>query len=285
MARLGALTAKMWQGPHVKHAARAACLKLRCSPALVPLAVSSLLAQTGAVCASSTAAAGASAGGAAGLFASVLTVAPPLAFFSLQLSGLKTVREIKRTGAVGALDPLPFVSLYTNCLVWSLYGGLLGDLTVLLPNLTGAMFGLYYTSVYRRYAERSLLPYYAGSGAIVGGVGLAALTMQPASAATVIGLTGCTLAVILMASPLATMRTVIASRNTSSMPFATSVAGFLNASSWAAYGLLVANDPMIYAPNLLGLAASSVGLGLFARYGIHTNSAGSLPTSIRSKAP
>ena len=50
---------------------------------------------------------------------------------------MKTVNEIKKNQSVGELSPLPFVSLATNCIVWICYGALRGDLTVLLPNLTG----------------------------------------------------------------------------------------------------------------------------------------------------
>jgi hypothetical protein len=54
-------------------------------------------------------------------------------------SSLKTIKEIKKNESVGDLSPLPFVSLATNCVVWDCYGFLNNDMTVLLPNLTGAM--------------------------------------------------------------------------------------------------------------------------------------------------
>jgi hypothetical protein len=38
---------------------------------------------------------------------------------------------------------------------------------------------------------------------------------------------------------------------------------------WSSYGGLVAFDPYIYGPNVLGLAATVVQLSLFAKYGIH----------------
>ena len=49
----------------------------------------------------------------------------------------------------------------------------------------------------------------------------------------------------------------------------TAQATFLSASTWGAYGLLVAQDPYIYAPNILGVLAATVQLSLFAKYGIH----------------
>ncbi len=47
-------------------------------------------------------------------------------------------------------------------------------------------------------------------------------------------------------------------------------ATLMNAISWTGYGLLVANDPIVWGPNALGLVAACVQMGLFAKYGIHT---------------
>jgi hypothetical protein len=46
-------------------------------------------------------------------------------------------------------------------------------------------------------------------------------------------------------------------------------ATFVNATMWTGYGTLVAFDPYIYVPNMLGLAASIIQLSMFAKYGIH----------------
>ena len=42
-------------------------------------------------------------------------------------------------------------------------------------------------------------------------------------------------------------------------------ATLFNAASWSGYGYLVANDPMIWGPNSLGLVAALVQMGLFAK--------------------
>jgi solute carrier family 50 (sugar transporter) len=213
------------------------------------------------------------------------------------------VEKIKREKTTGNLSPLPFLSLATNCMVWSLYGALVSDLTVLIPNMSGAALGIYYTSVFNKYSPTSLVPQVLVGGGIVGAAASMALTLPADQAAQYIGYTGCTLAVILMASPLATMATVLRERSTASMPFITSVvrqgalcpawrpqrshlldllhrfffcicqtltrpqATFLNASAWASYGVFVAHDPIIWGPNVLGLAAACVQLSLFARFG------------------
>jgi len=118
----------------------------------------------------------------------------------------------------------------------------------------------------RRACRYPITPYIAGGGAVIAGVLGAAALLPAATAAHVIGLTGCTCAVLLMSSPLAVIRTIIKEKNTSAMPFATSLATFLNALSWSSYGYLVAQDAMIWAPNMMGLASACVQMALFVKY-------------------
>eukprot|EP00898_Chlorokybus_atmophyticus_P001317 jgi/Chlat1/2186/Chrsp17S02748 len=198
----------------------------------------------------------------------VLSVLPPACFLFMQLSGFKTVAQIKADRSVGNLSPLPFVSLATNCLVWTLYGVLKSDLTVLAPNVSGLLFGTYYTYVFATNSSQSLNKYYAGAaGVAAAAAGMATMLSAPTSI-TGIGLLGCTMAIILMGSPLAAMSTVIKEKSTASMPFAMSLATFCNAMAWSAYGALVAHDPMIYVPNGIGLSLATIQMALFAMYGI-----------------
>ena len=91
------------------------------------------------------------------------------------------------------------------------------------PATAGAMFGFYYTYNYVKYTKTPVSNYLLGAGTIMGSALAMAVTLPAVDAAHYIGLTGCTLAVILMASPLATLKTVIQTKNTSAMPFMTSL--------------------------------------------------------------
>lgn len=128
-----------------------------------------------------------------------------------------------RERSVGKLSILPPLSLFTNCVIWSWYAHLIGDTTVLLPNLTGVAFGAVYTGVYLKYATTSQMKLLAASGATIAAVSAAALSFPSYQVLPYIGLTGDVLAVILMASPLATIRTVLAEKSTKAMPFPTSL--------------------------------------------------------------
>jgi len=70
-----------------------------------------------------------------------------------------------------------------------------------------------------------------------------------------------------MASPLATIFTVIRTKSTAALPFLPSLANFFNGLTWAAYGYILAHDPIIYGPNLIGMFSAILQLGLFVIYG------------------
>merc|ERR1712233_292280 len=82
----------------------------------------------------------------------------------------------------------------------------------------------------------------------------------------ILGLVGSITAVILLGSPLVTLRTVIKNKNSISMPFSTSLAMWINALSWTIFGLLLENDPFVYFPNFLGWIAGTVQLFLIWLY-------------------
>ncbi|GAB5364344.1 hypothetical protein AAMO2058_000961600 [Amorphochlora amoebiformis] len=214
--------------------------------------------------------------------ASVLSVLGPAFYFYLQTSGISTCNKIKKEGTTGVLSPAQFVSLYTNGAVWVLYGYLAQDMTVLIPNSTAVLFGLYYTSVFARHTDESMMKWYLGSSAILAGTAYAATLPN---ALDVVGTTGCVMAVILLSSPLAVMGKVIKDKSTAALPFGPSIAGFLNASAWTAYGSLVAMDTYIWAPNGLGMAACAVQLSLFAIYGFPKAAAQPAKEPVEEAAP
>ena len=80
------------------------------------------------------------------------------------------------------------------------------------------------------------------------------------------GTAGCVSAVVLMASPLATVGTVIREKSTAAMPLQVSLAMTVNGTAWGCYGWFVQNDPYIYLPNILGAASGYLQLALHAKY-------------------
>lgn len=190
----------------------------------------------------------------------------PILFLALQASSLSTAVRIIQQQSVGKLSFIPFVSLTLNCLVWSLYGCLRRDFTVLLPNASGFLVGLFCMWAYQsntRSTPWSLYAILAGSIAAV--CGLANL-----GAVQAVGLIGCALSVGLSGSPLAVISTVLRDKSTESLPFSTSFLTWLNNLSWLCYGIFSAKDPVIYGPNILGFALATAQMLLFLKYGFRS---------------
>jgi solute carrier family 50 protein (sugar transporter) len=168
-----------------------------------------------------------------------LMFAPPVCAQFLFLSGLNVIKKIKAEKRTGDLTPLPFISMYTNCAVWSMYGLMVSDFTVLAPNFSGLFLGIYLTKVFHDHnSGQPLTNLYLGSAAIVGGCAASAAFLPMEIASQITGYMGCAMAVFLMSSPLAVLKTVIQEKSTASLPFLTSVATFANASTWTGFQVI-----------------------------------------------
>ena len=242
------------------------------------------------------------------MIATTLRFAGPVMFTGMQISSLRTALGIQKAKSTGDLSPLPFTSLAVNCFVWTLYGILQKDLTVLIPNAYGTVIGSIAAVIYQKYSEQMHTKMYA-AGALMcaGSVGQCSMYLifvrcSPfytyliyinrntihsiinniilwyfVSAAfklfleknpSKIGLIGCSLAVLVCGSPLATLGTVLKNKSTAALPFANSFTTWLNALCWFSYGILVAHDIMIFGPNGVGLALASVQMLMFALFGL-----------------
>jgi solute carrier family 50 (sugar transporter) len=199
-----------------------------------------------------------------GIFVTGLQFAGPIFFLSLQFSSVLTAMEISKVKSCGLLSPLPFISLFTNSFVWSLYGFLKMDGTVFIPNTCGVLASLYCILAFHKHTENKPNKLYIVSLVI----STIALFLTATGHTSLIGVLGCSLSVLLSGSPLAVMKTVIQERSTTALPFTTSFVIWLNSISWLLYGSLVAHDILIYGPNIIGFILASVQMSLFAIYGI-----------------
>eukprot|EP00485_Elphidium_margaritaceum_P010495 CAMPEP_0202706100 /NCGR_PEP_ID=MMETSP1385-20130828/18581_1 /ASSEMBLY_ACC=CAM_ASM_000861 /TAXON_ID=933848 /ORGANISM="Elphidium margaritaceum" /LENGTH=195 /DNA_ID=CAMNT_0049364493 /DNA_START=24 /DNA_END=607 /DNA_ORIENTATION=+ len=141
----------------------------------------------------------------------VLSNLPLAAFAFVQVSGMAPIKQILSNKTTGDLSCFPFVSLYTNCAIWTLYGWLQSDPTLLYANAVGLVCGAAYTAIFAKYTHQSMSKYFVGSAGILG-VFLSSPVWAPlvgTDAPTVLGTFGMSTAVVLMASPLAVVGTVI----------------------------------------------------------------------------
>ena len=74
-----------------------------------------------------------------------------------------------------------------------------------------------------------------------------------------------TICVIMFGSPLSTIKTVLETKSTESMPFLMCVMGFACSFSWMVYGSLI-NDYFVLIPNLGGFLVGSIQMLLFVAF-------------------
>jgi len=203
----------------------------------------------------------------------ILRVVPPTMFMAMQASMVGTSLTIYRNRQVGSLSVFPFVSMFVNSFLWTCYGTLREDFTVVVPNLTGTFVGLAGMFVFHNNApiesyETEGKYYYAGASAFT----LFGLLSFFYGADQLIGSVAVVMCVVLMGSPLVSLRTVLMDKNCQSMPFWTSLTTWINTLSWTLYGIVVAHDFMIYFPNICGFILASFQMILFAIFGIPAES-------------
>jgi solute carrier family 50 protein (sugar transporter) len=175
-------------------------------------------------------------------FVTALKSAGPAFFMGMQATSVQTAMGIMAKKSVGQLAPLPFVSLLTNCVIWTYYGILKSDKTVLIPNFFGVLAGAFCVQAFHRNkGSTSLKNLYLGAGTLIA----ASTALAATGNAAMLGYLGCAISVVMMGSPLAVMGTVIKTKSTAALPFATSAVGWVNTLSWTSYGALIAKDPMV----------------------------------------
>lgn len=90
-----------------------------------------------------------------------------LTSFVLVVSSIQTALNIAKTKSVGGLSLLPFLSLFTNCVIWTYYGLLKKDNTVLIPNVLGLLAGFFCTTVYTIHSTKGNLAMYVASASLL----------------------------------------------------------------------------------------------------------------------
>lgn len=198
-------------------------------------------------------------------FSLVLSWAGPLLFINMQYSLLSIAYEISYTRNIRNLSSLPFLSLLTNSVVWVIYGVYKNEMPVLLPNILGVLTGLFSIAYYQIYSVYPIpLSYFLTSLIIIGGAAGSGYLLHDIE---MVGYIGSVLAVLMMASPLATLGRVMREKSTRCMPFYTSMSAWMNACSWSLYGGLIAHDNVIFVPNMISLGLACVQLSLYVIYG------------------
>lgn len=184
-----------------------------------------------------------------------------------------TFMRIIKKKSTEEFSGIPYVMTLLNCLLSAWYGmPFVSEHNMLVStiNATGAAIESIYVLIFLMYAPKKdkgkilglftfVLSVFA-SVAFISGFALHGNSRKLFS-----GFAASIFSIIMYASPLSVMRTVIKTKSVEYMPFLLSLFVFLCGTSWFVYGLL-GNDPFVAVPNGFGCGLGAVQLILYAIY-------------------
>ncbi|XP_010519561.1 PREDICTED: bidirectional sugar transporter SWEET5 [Tarenaya hassleriana] len=194
--------------------------------------------------------------------------------FGLFCSPIPTFMKIWKARTVGEFKPDPYVATVLNCMMWSFYGMPFvhpDSLLVITINATGLLMELVYVAIFFYFSpwpsRKKITMALVIEVVFMATVILCTMYLLHTTKARsmLIGIMCIVFNIIMYASPLTVMKTVIRTKSVKYMPFFLSIANFMNGCVWAVYALLQF-DPYILIPNGLGTISGAIQLILYALY-------------------
>ncbi|KAF3456242.1 hypothetical protein FNV43_RR00892 [Rhamnella rubrinervis] len=188
------------------------------------------------------------------------------------LSPVGTFWRIIKERTTGDFESVPYICTFLSSFLWTYYGITKPDgLLVATVNGFGILVETVYITVFLIYAPAKMK---AKTGILIGilDVGFVAaailvtrLALEGDARIDAIGLLCAALNIIMYASPLSAMKTVVTSKSVEYMPFWLSFFLFLNGGIWTLYAFLV-RDYFLGVPNGAGFLLGTAQLVLYAIY-------------------
>ena len=181
---------------------------------------------------------------------------------ALYFSALPEVLRARKAGDLGPFNPLPSTIMVLSVLSWLQYSLVVSNPWILWSNLPGAAAVLLTFVVMLPLMGNTHETLNACQNTFVGGA-MATLCLWAylifggvtgALRAQYIGYFASAIFVVLAASPLSTIGTVIATRDSASIYTPLTLAQCANTLLWTIYGVMAAKDIFVYGPNGVGLA-------------------------------
>ncbi|KAF4040650.1 Sugar efflux transporter for intercellular exchange [Phytophthora infestans] len=213
--------------------------------------------------------------GSSSTLVTLLHLATAAIQIGMNLSPAPDMYRVHKFKTTGQMALLPLVLMCFNNHLWLLYGLLTGSYFPLCAAaLVGETAGIVFTSVYYRYARNTLETRRTCGAALFG---MALVTLYVLLGVTVktgqsfdqvvqsLGYVGASINICLYASPLATIKVVLATKSSASVPINLCIMIFLNCCMWVATSI-VDDDMFVLIPSVIGLVFSGVQLPLYFIY-------------------
>ncbi|KAF1322937.1 Mtn3-like protein, partial [Globisporangium splendens] len=209
------------------------------------------------------------------LFFTILQVFAILTAVALFVSPLPDLRRIHKTKVIGEVSVLPLLSMWGCASIWVVYGCMMGSVfPVVVTNAIGVLCALSYVIFYLHHTteKKYVVKLFVSIGfgiacvtvyAVLGASGVTSQTNKQVG--KVIGFVAVTLNIILYASPFETMKKVVQTKSSSSLPISFCLVTMINCTLWVLYAI-IDNDMFVLTPNALGLVFSVIQVTLYVKY-------------------
>jgi solute carrier family 50 protein (sugar transporter) len=199
----------------------------------------------------------------------VTTLVPKIGVLTstlLYFSPFASVKQAQSTNDAGSLNPIPLTIMAVSSLCWLVYGLSIQDPYVTLSNVPGCIASIWYVV--------TILPLLKGTSSLKPTQNLVVLlsattinlwtymSLSKKSMSQIshlLGLYASLLFIVLSGSPLSTIKTVVASKNSESILAPLTVAQVVNKALWSMYGAAI-GDRFVWGPNAVGLGFGLVQL-------------------------
>ncbi|MCE0482561.1 hypothetical protein HAX54_041420 [Datura stramonium] len=178
---------------------------------------------------------------------------------------------VKKKSA-GEYNAIPYMCQLLCRTLWVFYGILSPDgLLIITVNSVGVLTQIIYVLIYLIYApchkKVKAFIFVSIMNIIFPGVAIALslIVLHGDARNTLIGYLCAVVTIVMYASPLSIMITVIRTKSVEYMPFLLSFFLLLNAGAWFAFAMFL-QDPYLIVPNVVGLASGSAQLIIYIIY-------------------
>jgi hypothetical protein len=191
-------------------------------------------------------------------------------FLGIVVSSVQTALVIINRESCGDLSPLPFMALYINSSIGTVYATMVKDHLLLIANSFGVVFGTFCVMAYHKYSDPPIdsIKFYTIPTLFTSSAFCIAVFSNWDNKEDIVGWMMVLCALILCGAPLSTLRIVFRDKSTITMPFSTSLLTFLNAICWTSYGIIDAKNVMITLANLVGSVLGALQMILFINFGV-----------------
>ncbi|KAE8889348.1 hypothetical protein PF005_g14812 [Phytophthora fragariae] len=211
------------------------------------------------------------------IWVDLLNVATAVAQVILSLSLTTDIYDVHRRQNTGEMAALPLVAMAVNNHAWMLYGYLADNMfPIFATQAFSQCAALIYNIVYFRWStsekRKDLVKLYSRAFAvhcaftIYTVIGVLGVTSQTKSdVGDCVGYAAIVINIWMYASPLGTLKHVIATKNSASIPINLSMMIFVSASLWLASGI-VDDDFFVWGINAIGTMLSFIQIVVYNMY-------------------